>query len=358
MLFRLYMVDSFFVNGFRNLQAINLSIDSSLIVLKGANGQGKTNILEALSLVACGSSFRSHAKEYWLPFSSSALDFAEVKLHLTEDVEQKVILAKDMSSAKLQIKCWKNEILVPRQDFIGSIPVVVFEPQDMNLFYGDPSMRRNFMDNVLIQISPAYRKAYGQAKKVVLNRNHILKNLNKGESTLAELSFWDQKYQELSSLIQTERQKLCHFLALSLPHLYESFTSQRLNLELHYKQSLFDPEKYHIPEKARGFTLSGQHRDDIFILMNNLPWNEVSSRGEMRTAVLALKSALLQFLASVSANRPLFILDDIFSELDENRRKLLLQWQNDYQIFISAASDLPDLATAQVFTVEAGRIVL
>ena len=350
------MVNRFFVHGFRNLRNVTLPIQSSLVVFTGANGQGKTNILEALSLVACGSSFRPNAKEFWLPTSASKVDFAEAKIHLSSGLYQRIIIAKTETNHKAQLKCWKNDVPVPKQSFIGSIPVVVFEPQDMNLFYGDPSMRRNFMDNILVQISLSYRQAYARAKKVLANRNHVLKSLNKGEANVDELCFWDTQYNLLSQTIQSERHKLAQFLAMHLPLLYNQFSGQEIKLELHYLASVFDAKKYTVPEKARGYTLSGQHRDDVEITCNNLPWSLIASRGEMRTTILAIKSALLSFLSIHCENKPLCILDDIFSELDQSRRQMILQWENQYQLFISSASDIPTVEHAQIFTVENGEV--
>lgn len=351
------MVVAFSVRKFRNLSDINLSIKSPLVIFQGANGQGKTNILEAISICACGSSFRDDSKEAWLPFTASNNDFSQLLLSLDNDLVQKTIIAKDPRTNRINMRFWQNDVAVSRQQCIGAIPVVVFEPQDMNLFYGEPGLRRSLLDTVLVQISLPYRKAFVQAKKILTNRNHLLKAIGHGEATTEELSFWNEQYLLASNTIQNERKKLIDFLNLHLPSLYEEFSNMRIDFVVNYKQSIFDPEKYAVPEQLRGFTLSGQHRDDIEIVYAQRQWFAIASRGEMRTMILSLKAATLRFLTLNSTNAPLLLLDDIFSELDQKRRELVLRWQNSYQIFLTSATDIPDFSHAQMFTIEGGSVV-
>lgn len=349
------MVTSFSVQGFRNLQRLSLTITSPLVIFHGSNGQGKTNILEAISIAACGSSFHGEDKEFWLPFNAELHQFAQLSLCLDNGVLHKVVIARDGKN-KMQMKCWQNDVPVSRQALIGTIPVVVFEPQDMNMFYAESAQRRAFLDNVLVQVSFPYRQAYVQAKRILANRNRLLKAIMKGEAESSELIFWNQQYTQVGAVIQREREHLIAFLKVQLPLLYHDFSAKKLNFNLHYDISAFDPEKYSIPEKFRGFTLSGQHRDDIEVFVDGRPWVNLASRGEMRTLILALKGAILNYLSLQSDQSPLFLLDDILSELDVERRELILQWQNKYQIFLSSATDIPSLSHPQQFTVEAGNV--
>jgi len=350
------MVERFSVSGFRNLKQINLQIESSLVLFNGANGQGKTNLLEAISIAACGSSFRPETKDFWLPFQADHLHFSQLQLTLSSGLSQRVILSRLDQQLRMQMKFWQNEVPVSKAHFIGSVPVVVFEPQDMNIFYGDPSPRRSFLDNVLVQVSPLYRKAYVQAKKVLQNRNHLLKALAKGMADATELAFWDKQYSEISAIIQKERRGLIDFLQLTIASVYEGFANRRVDFVVNYRQSEFDPDKYTLPEKARGFTLSGQHRDDLEVLLDNNPWQAIASRGEMRTLVLALKACVIKYLSQKGENKPLLLLDDVFSELDQTRRRLILEWQNEYQIFLTTAADLPEVKLGQTFYIDSGEV--
>ncbi len=209
-----------------------------------------------------------------------------------------------------------------------------------------------------MQVSFTYRQAYVQAKRILANRNRLLKAIMKGEADTTELVFWNQQYTQVGEVIQREREHLIAFLKVQLPLLYQEFSAKQLDFNLHYDVSCFDPEKYSVPEKARGFTLSGQHRDDIEIFVSDRPWASLASRGEMRTLILALKGAILNYLSLQSEQSPIFLLDDILSELDAERRELILQWQNKYQIFLSSATDIPLLSHPQQFRVEAGKIQL
>lgn len=350
------MVERFSVAGFRNLKQINLAINAPLVLFYGANGQGKTNVLEAISIAACGSSFRPEAKDFMLPFNAENIHFSEIQLALNSGEKHKVILSQSLAG-RVQMKFWQNEVVANRSEFIGSIPVVVFEPQDMNIFYDDPSARRNFLDNVLIQLFAPYRQAYSQAKRVLMNRNHLLKAIQKGSAKIEELSFWDKQYAEISSVIQNYRQRLVDDLLLAVPVFYEHFANIRMDLWVEYKPSVFDAEKYNVPERARGFTLSGQHRDDMLVTFNHKPWQAIASRGEMRTLILALKASVVRYFSHHSEQRPILLLDDIFSELDTSRRQLILDWKNDYQIFLTTAADLPEAKQAQVFTIESGAVI-
>ncbi len=350
------MVKDFYVRGFRNLQDTKLDISAKLVIFQGNNAQGKTNILEALAIAACGSSFRTHKKDLWLPFDSGAEHFSELILNLADGPKRRVVIAQPAKSDRKQARFWLDDVPTNYSDYVGSQPVIAFRPEDMNLFYLDKELRRDFLDNVLLQTSVHYKRAFLEAKKALINRNRLLKLIAQGKSSDQELNFWNKVYQEHSDFIQRERNQLLAFLQTQIRELYRKFSGHETALEIVYIPSVFDPVSLIDMEKRRGFSLSGQHRDDFDIVSEGRSWSEIASRGEMRTLILALKSTILDYVTEHTERKPLVLLDDVLSEFDESRKNLILNWSSDYQLFLSVADSMSFPEHAQVFHVKEGRI--
>lgn len=354
------MVQQISLQGFRNIASVSAKFDCPLVVFYGQNGQGKTNLLEALAIVACGSSFRDQKKHLWLPFGADQNQFASILLTTDTGITHRVVVAVSVQTGLAQTKFWRNDIPVSLADFIGEIPVVVFRPEDMNLFILDPTLRRSFLDSILFQVFPLYRQAYSQAKKTLVNRNALLKSIQRGDAATGELNFWNEQYLQYSAVLQQYRALLLAYLDKGLATVYEQFSHMRLPLKVNYQKSLFDPEANALLERNRGFTLSGAHRDDfaIFLEETNVPWTTTASRGEMRTLILALKSLLVTFLDEKLEQRPIVLLDDVLSEFDDERQELVLSWKANYQLFITVAGNIKKIKDAQMIKVEKGNIVL
>lgn len=352
------MVKQFSIQGFRNINAVSLEINHPLTIFYGQNGQGKTNILEALAIVACGSSFRDGKKNLWLPFTSNDQSFAALTLATEGGLSHRVVIAKPSAQEIPQIKLWRNDVPVAMAEFIGEIPVVVFRPEDMNLFLFDPTLRRSFLDSVLFQVFPLYRQSYAQAKKTLTNRNAILKLIQKGEATQAELAFWNKQYQQDSGVLQQYRSLLLAYMDQEITQIYEQFSHHHISLRIQYDRSIFDPENSTL-EKIRGFTLSGAHRDDFAVYgdQSSSSWTSTASRGEMRTLVLALKAIIIRFLAEKLEQKPILLLDDILSEFDDERQSLVLSWTANYQLFLTVAGNMADIPGAAKFQIAQGQVV-
>ncbi len=350
------MVKKFQIRGFRNLQSAEIKVSGKLVIFQGNNAQGKTNVLEALAIAACGSSFRTNKKDLWLPFDHGDDHFSELILNLVDGQKRRVVVARPAQSTRAQMKFWVDDVPVSYGDFLGSQPIIAFRPEDMNLFYLDKELRRDFLDNVLLQTSVRYKRAFLEAKKALVSRNRLLKLIAQGKSSDQELDFWNRIYKEQSDFIQKERQAVLAFLQAQVQDLYNSFSGHKLALEIVYKPSVFDPITWLDLEKKRGFSLSGQHRDDFDVMSEHRSWADISSRGEMRTLILALKSALLGYVSEHTEKKPIVLLDDVLSEFDESRKNLILAWSSDYQLFLSVAGSFPFPQHAQVFEVKSGII--
>ncbi len=353
------MVQQFSIQGFRNIASVSLNIEQPLTIFYGQNGQGKTNLLEAIAIAACGSSFRDQKKHLWLPFQSNSNQFAALSLQTTDSLAHKVIIATPAQQAVPQIKFWRNDVPVPMADFIGEIPVVVFRPEDMNLFLFDPSLRRAFLDSVLFQVFPLYRQSFSQAKKTLTNRNALLKAIQRSEASAGELDFWDKQYRQDSDVLQQYRSLLLAYIDREISLVYAQFSHHTLGFKIQYEKSIFSPDQNQFLERSRGFTLSGAHRDDfsVYVDEQKTPWTITASRGEMRTLVLALKSIIVRFLAEKLEHKPLLLLDDILSEFDDERQALVLSWTANYQLFLTVAGNIAEIGSAQKFRVEKGSVV-
>lgn len=351
------MVQQISLQSFRNIAAASIKFEQSLIVFYGQNGQGKTNLLEALAIASCGSSFRDQKKQLWLPFGSDQHQFASILLTTDTNVSHRVVAAPTPTGLT-QVKFWRNDISTPLADFVGEIPVVVFRPEDMNLFLLDPTLRRSFLDSILFQVFPLYRQAYSQAKKTLTNRNALLKLMQKGASSSEELNFWNQQYLQYSAVLQQYRSLLLSYVDKELARVYKQFSHITLPLQVQYQKSVFEPEVNISMERGRGFTLTGSHRDDFAVFEENkeLPWTITASRGEMRTLVLALKSILVTFLAEKLEQKPIVLLDDVLSEFDDERQELVLSWKANYQLFLTVAGNVDAIKDAQMIKVERGEL--
>lgn len=351
------MIKNFYIHGFRNLRDEHIDISAKLVIFQGNNAQGKTNILEALAIASCGSSFRTNKKDLWLPFKRDDAHFAEIILTLDNGQKRRAVVAQSVQSNRVQCKFWINDVPSLYGDYVGTQPVIAFRPEDMNLFYLDRGLRRDFLDNVLLQTSVYYKKAFLEAKKALVNRNHLLKLLAQRKSSDQELYFWNKAYQEQSDYIQQERKRVLEFLQTQVQDLYNNFSGHNIALQIVYKPSIFDPLYFLDIEKKRGFTLSGQHRDDFDVVYEQKSFTDTSSRGEMRTLILALKSALLDYISKHTETKPIVLLDDVLSEFDESRKNLILSWSSDYQLFLSVAGSFLFPGHAQVFQVKGGSVV-
>ena len=247
--------------------------------------------------------------------------------------------ARTVTTKKFKI----NGVAKRLGDFLPEFHVVLFSPEDLNLVAGSPDLRRRFLDLALSNVEFRYRYAATEYEKVRKRRNRLLERINVGEAKESELSFWDAKLLEFGTFLQDERKKFfneintlitSHF---SLNYLISGLTAERLY-------------EYRSREIAAETTLIGPHRDDFSFLLINQSTNQpvnlstFGSRSEQRRAVLALKKAELEFVERKISDRPVLLLDDIFSELDEENRARVSSLLNEGQVIITTA-DLHHIPT-------------
>jgi DNA replication and repair protein RecF len=324
-------------------------------IIAGPNATGKTNLLEAVLVVARGNSYRAKDAEL-LQF---ATDWTRLDAH-TPDNGTRIVKIKGEPTPGKSFEI--DDQVVTRLHQSKTLPTVLFEPNHLLLMSGSPDLRRTFLDDLIEQTESGYGSVRRHYKRVLAQRNSLLK---KNPRDLQEQLFvWNVRLSELGGQMAKRRQALIQRFNELVPELYVNLAGRENKIELEYA-SRFPIEHYesrllHKLESSteldvlRGFTAYGPHRDDLAVLIDGHPLQESASRGETRTLVLALKILELQILEEARNQRPILLLDDVFSELDAERRQALTRYVEQYQTFITTTD--ADVVT-QYFG-SSGRITL
>jgi len=309
------------LDNFRSYTKKTFEFSPGTTLVVGANTAGKSNLLEAIFLIAFGKSPRADLDREMVR-GEEKLGFVRATVSGSDDRDLEVILTKTGKRFRV------NGIGRRLTDFSQHFHVVLFSPEDLNLVIGSPDLRRRFMDFALGSVDPAYSRAATQYDQVRKRRNRVLEKIHKGESLSDEIGFWDAKLLEHGVLIQDKRKEffneLNSFLTgqLLLNYLPSGLTAERLM-------------EYRPREIAAETSLIGPHRDDFSFVAEEHDLASYGSRGEQRKAVLALKKAELNFVEKKISNRPVLLLDDIFSELDEENRARVFDLIGDGQTIIT-----------------------
>ena len=356
------------LTNFRNYTRLELSLPPRVVVLQGANAQGKTNLLEAIYYLATARSPQTKTDRElinWLA-DNEPLPYAR----LVADVQRsdathriEITLVKQPNAGsngfRLRKQVRLNGVNKRALDLLGRMPVVLFRPQDIELVAGAPSARRRYLDVTLCQIDRRYARALLQYNRVLTQRNALLRDLRERHGDWDQLLFWDQKLTEDGAYLLARRQALVADVLARAQPLHLRLTDGRDRLGLRYVSS-FDLShvprtNYQLPlaigepnlganqsardiagafairlrevrreEIARGMTVVGPHRDDLDITANDIALRTYGSRGQQRTAVLALKLAEVQVIQAAMKEPPLLLLDEVMAELDGERRRCLM----------------------------------
>lgn len=329
------MITSIRLQQFRSYLDESFELGSSVNIIVGPNGSGKTNLLEAILVLARGSSYR--VKDVDL----IAFEKPWARLDSLVDNDERTV--KIVTTPRPQKTYEINGKLFRRLTLQHSLPVVLFEPNHLLLLSGSPESRRSYLDDLLEQIQPGYGTLRRQYKRTLVQRNALLKKGSSAAST--QLFPWNVRLSQLGATMARARAQLVESIDASLPTLYTELSQTKtvvaakyhhqFPLEHYETQLLHKLESNQEIDFMRGFTGSGPHREDFSVLFNDHPTAETASRGEVRTAVLALKILELQTLQTARQQTPLLLLDDVFSELDGARRQALTSFLQPYQTFIT-----------------------
>lgn len=316
------------LTNFRSYKLKEFVFDKKFNLILGPNAAGKTNLMEAIFLLSTGNSF--HATR-----ESEMISYGEEIARITGEGETvlEIILTNGQVQASFAAKkIYKvNGVNKRKSDFVGNLKVVLFRPEDIDLILGSPSLRRNYLDNVLSPIDREYFRSLLSYKKALSQRNKLLDKIRDGEAQRSQLLFWDRLLIKEGGVLTDKREE------------YIDFLNQKLQeLKIIYDKSLISEKRlkqYQEAETALGATLVGPHRDDIkFQDSRNLQL--FGSRGEQRMAVLAIKFLELSFVREKTGERPILLLDDIFSELDSEHQKKVIKIIPYQQTILTATDPL------------------
>ena len=319
------MLQKLTLENYRNYRKFELEL-GKVTVLVGPNGVGKSNILEAICLLSSCRSFREEDKRNLVSVDST---FARVKGDNLEIFIQR--------EPTFFIKTKENGVFKRHSAFVGIQKSVVFSPETMLLVTGAPKLRRRFLDIMISQKDKDYLRALIAYDKIRAQRNSLLQRICDGQAAVGELAFWDENLSREGSIIISKRKEAVGFLQSLVGSAYGQISDNNDSLELHYQgsddlasQLAANRQK----EIWQGKTLYGPHRDDLVLSLNSRLLASFASRGEIRTAVLALKIGELNYLKD-DASSPLLLLDDVFSEFDASRRSHLGRLISEYQSVIT-----------------------
>lgn len=330
------MISELRLQHFRSYGDARFRLSDGVTIVVGPNASGKTNLLEAVLVLARGSSYRvrdADLIEYGAPW-------ARLDAVMGDETKRTVKLVAEPKPAKTYEIDGK---LFKRLTAAHSLPAVLFEPNHLQLLSGSPEGRRSYLDDLLEQTVSGYGTTLRQYRRALAQRNVLLKSSHPNITTL--LFPWNVRLSELAGQIVRERVRLSQLINEQLTELYQSISHTETVLNLQYESKLpFDNYESHLLkrldshidiDRQRGFTTSGPHREDFSVAFNGHAAAESASRGEARTAVLALKIIELQLLKEARETAPLLLLDDVFSELDSTRRAALTGYLKDYQTVIT-----------------------
>lgn len=340
------MISILRLQQFRSYKDISFEFSPEVTIVAGPNASGKTNLLEAVLVVAKGASYRAKDAELVAHGESWARLDAE-----TSQGKRTIKLKPAQKTFEFDDKPYQRLL---RQHVL---PVVLFEPNHMLLLSGSPDLRRQFMDDLLEQTVPRYGEYRRHYKRVLSQRNALLK-----KRLTNQLFVWDIRLSELGGKIAKERARLVDELNDKASSLYSEISGIKTAIALQYSLR-FPHDTYessmlraleHDVEKdiVRGFTSNGPHREDMTATIEGKLFQESASRGENRTLVLALKLIELQLLEQDNNKKPMLLLDDVFSELDASRREHLTKALRKYQTIITTTD--ADIVTPHL---PAGKII-
>jgi DNA replication and repair protein RecF len=337
------MLKSINLSDFRNYESKTFEFSDGVTVIAGENAKGKTNLLEAIYLLGVGESFRAKRTEEMVRFDQELGRVSgEVALSKKDDINLEVVVNGGLVMGKVvnKRKYLIDGVSRRRKDVLGILPLVLFRPEDIELISGAPDVRRKFLDRLMIQVDRTYEHSLSTYEQALRRRNKILDAVRDGAASKYSLTFWDGLLIKHGQVIQDKRRELIDYIN-SLFEKSDLFKK----LKVVYDLSIINESRlaqYADAEVAVGYTLVGPHKDDLIIKEGTRDLLVYGSRGEQRMAVLALKMGEIYFLEEKGKKKATLLLDDIFSELDEEHKKEVLRVMAGRQVIVTTA-DVEDL---------------
>jgi DNA replication and repair protein RecF len=390
------------LTNFRNYASLELELPPHITVLQGDNAQGKSNLLEAIYVLATSRSPRTYSDRElinWeafkeeIPACRITAKVQKVKTSLTLEIalstkaatpqEVESLFTSRQAALKaqpIQKRVKINGVIRRSVDLIGQLNVVTFSVYDIDLVGGEPALRRRYLDITNSQIDNKYLRNLQRYNRLLWQRNQLLRQIAENKASPDELVFWDQQLVETGTYLIVQREHMIAPLDRLAQDIHSKLSGERGKLSLVYFRSI-DKQKgkedsqisetteifakaltaARDKEIAQGVSLIGPHRDDLRFFINEVDAGVFASRGQQRTAALSLKLAEAEFMLNKTGEHPILLLDDVLSELDALRRHHLLSSAAKREQVIITTTDLDRfegdfLAQASLFRVTQGQI--
>ncbi|CCQ63012.1 DNA replication/repair protein RecF [Crocosphaera watsonii] len=368
--------------AFRNYHEQTLNFESQKTILLGNNAQGKSNLLEAVELLATLKSHRTNRdRDLILEGEKKGQILGTVERNYGES--QMGITFRSPGRRSLMLN---HENLRRHLEFLGHINAVEFSCLDLELVRGSPETRRSWLDTLLIQLEPVYASIINQYNKALRQRNALLKVIRKTveeqtntdnlSAEMSQLKLWDQQLAEAGTRVTRRRNRVIERISPLAENWHKEISNGTEKLEINYlpnisidreepqevQQAFLDKiEQRRMAEQQLATSVVGPHRDDVELKINHTPAKSYGSQGQQRTLVLAIKLAELQLIEDVIGEPPLLLLDDVLAELDPNRQNQLLEViQGRFQTIITTtylhSFDTQWLKSSQIMKVEGGKL--
>ena len=406
--------------NYRNYTRLDLELPPHLAVFTGDNGQGKSNLLEALYLLATSRSFRTSSERELVNWHTAtspvfARAAADVIRHPSPS-RVEVLLVEPPPSGGMAppgsgatqpdsvpgtrgappVESVRRRVRIngqhrPVVELLGHLNVVLFAPEDVDLVAGPAELRRRYLTVTLCQIDHRYLRTLRRYQRVLQQRNALLRELRERPARPEQLEYWDSQLVELGAAVTTAHLRAVAFLNRHLADLHPRLTSQPDVLHAAYRSTVVPSDQADAlaeraagtgedevaaavrqcfaaqlaalrpRERAQGVTLAGPHRDDVAFLLGDVDLRTYGSRGQQRTAALSLKLAEVALMQQYTGERPVLLLDDVMSELDPHRQRFLQGVVREHEQVLVTATDLSFFAAdflqqATVYHVVAGTV--
>lgn len=343
------------LKNYRSYQNKTFDFDKNLNILVGKNAQGKTNVIEAIFYAIIGKSFKTSKEKEVVNLNSEKAyikaefekKYRDVDIELFFDINHKKAVKID----GLPIK--------KIGELMGCANAVFFSPDELKLVKESPEERRRFMNIDISQTNKRYFYLIGRYEKVLANRNKLLKSSKDMEVVKETIDIWDRALSDLAEKIAIERKKFIEELAPYAKLAHQYISSGKEDIEIKYCSS-FDDDYANKMMKALqknlekdfklGYTTVGVHRDDLDIYLNGVEVKNFGSQGQQRTVALSMKLAELEIIKNRVGEYPILLLDDVFSELDKDRRKKLLNFTSKSQTIITC-TEIDDNINANIIKI-------
>lgn len=365
-------VKSLSLENYRNIKSLSLTFDEKLNIIYGDNAQGKTNLIEAISLFSGEKSFRCVRDRQLVK-----LDEQKAKLQMIYETKVRE------NNMQIEINGTRNTTLngLPfkvSEDLTVKFHTVVFSPTHLSLIKDGPEKRRAFLDNCICQISPNYTNLLTKYDRALFQRNSLLKSpalkiMTENQVRMA-FDVWNASLASSGSMIYKMRLRYLNELNKYASEIYSLITSNREEMQTYYLSTIFDTDEtdvYKIKEIYEtalrenleddlrvGYTQLGINRDDFGVKINSISAKNFASQGQQRSAVLALKFSQCQILENALDESPVILLDDVMSELDKTRQDYILNRVKGMQVFLTCCDkdDIKGLSGGKLFYIKNGEI--